>query len=270
MRIQEAQFIDFERNEIGIKEVIGCNIAQVRKRQKMTQRQAADLMGTSLAQWKKYELGQDVMRTDTASIWCCNTGTPMQRLLLDTAYSTHPHDEPLTRCLDRLSFCLSRMKGQHFEHVLYTLSHVFCLKFTAPRFADTAPGCIQFVGDSKALSREYFRAIGTGMQKYRKRTGLSQQEVAEGFNISLSAYQKYEQSCTPTRFSLILAARFPHVTKENPMDLVKATKIGAPRFAQDQRLSRFRDLLHQIGQEHMDFVEQLVFKMVHTLPSLEA
>lgn len=250
--------IDFEKLEVGIGDQIGHNLYCVRTRQGIPQKKAANNLGISLSQWKKFEQGKEIMRLDTAVRWCTESGVPLSRLFSGTVYAENRIAATKEAALDRLSATISHLDNTLYLYVVNTLCTVFCIA-TKPITHTRAFPC-HFSFDKKLLIDEYFSHISVGVREYRDKHKLSQSDVAEGVNISVSAYQNYECKSKFTRFSTILAARYAVYTKQNPLALVSQTRIGNVRKHHDERLRHFTSIVEEIDEVDYEFIEHLMKK----------
>lgn len=260
--LEPPRYFDFHRLEEGIREQLGFNLHEVRTAQGLTQSQAARAMGMSLSQWKKYELGREVMKIDTAVSWCLLSGTALKRLFAGTAYDTGAMRSDEQIIFDRLSLPISAMTLEQYRHLVTAIEAIFSLP-PSVLFVPTQDEQRYSVSfDNSGMRKEYFALIASWLHTYRQSVHLSQGQFCEVLGISQSAYQKYESGHTPTRFSIVFGARFALAARCNPQCVVRTSRIGRAREFQDERMEHFLQLMKRIGMAKLDFVESIVFNMI--------
>lgn len=83
------------------------------------------------------------------------------------------------------------------------------------------PGSADSLRDGELLS--------AAVKLVRKSRGLSSRQVADGMNVSLRTYQRFEAGAN--RLNLDHIHRFARATSSDPYAILIAVMIGSPRFA---------------------------------------
>lgn len=226
---------------------MACSLLQIRKARGLTQSAMAQQLGLSLGQWKKYESGSEVLRSDTAVRWCLLTGVSFFRLFCDSGYRPHLPRALCQKSLDRVSQRICMLSSERVEMLAHTIAATFGVSLRNS-------WQVQPDIDEEALQRarqdlddHFYLYLGRGLKRYRSQHGYTQEAFANLLNVSMSSYQQYEKESRSPRFGVNILANFAMVSGMNPMGLLEGSQIGEVMAAYDARISLFRRLFDQLG-----------------------
>lgn len=199
---------------------IGANLMNLRYRLKLKQGKAADLMGLSRTQWRKYEAGIETLRADTAMSWCLLTGVSFYRLFCGTI---------LEKNLPYIRFL------QNFDELSPLINLVDGVADRASQVLPLDPQVTAWMRDE--LREEGALILGTSLRAVRQQAGFTQEQFAAALGVSLSAYQNYEKHRQPSRFSLVFAARLLHLTDISPTEMFRTSRFHDIYCAREKQFS---------------------------------
>ncbi len=203
---------------------IGINLMNLRYRLGLKQGKAADLMGLSRTQWRKYEAGIETLRTDTAMSWCLLTGVSFYRLFCGTVVEKNHSHIRLLPNFDELSPLISPEAGSVDSQPQTGIDQ---------QILPCDPDKTGQMRDE--LRREGARILGTSLRAVRHQSNFTQEHFADALGVSLSAYQNYEKHQKPSRFSLVFAGRLLHLTSLSPCDLFRSSKFHEVYSAREKQ-----------------------------------
>ncbi len=249
---------DFQKLEDGLKQDIAGNLIVVRMKRRITQTRMASLMGVSRAQWRKYESGAEMLRIDAAIYWCLLTGVSISRLFYGTAYEACLHPALRQPSLDGISHLVCQLDDSTFIELTTSLCRSFGLSMAPLRLLRPAQN-ISMDAVKEELATSLLPRIGQGLKHFRLRLDITQEQMAEMLNISLSSYQQYEKAQAVTRFSVACAARFLHATRLDPLILIEGSLTAQRLRSFNARIGLYNLLIKQLPTERRpDFCSQVL------------
>ncbi len=217
---------------------IGANLMNLRYRLGLKQGKAAELMGLSRTQWRKYEAGIETLRTDTAMSWCLLTGVSFYRLFCGTV---------LERNFPHIRFL------PNFDELSPWVNPVTDITGSWPQ---SGIGSLQVSPDEPDKTRQMrdelrhdgARILGASLRAVRLQSHFTQEHFADVLGVSLSAYQNYEKHLKPSRFSLVLAGRLLHLTSLPPCDLFRSSQYHDAYCAREKQFFEWSRCPHLPGR----------------------
>jgi transcriptional regulator with XRE-family HTH domain len=225
---------------------MACSLLQVRKARGLTQSAMAQNLGLSLGQWKKYESGAEVLRSDTAVRWCLQTGVSFYRLFCDSGYRPHMPRSLCQKSLDRISQRICTLPSDQVESLIHTIAATFGVGLRQSCKVNPHAIGAQYEIARADLDENFYLYLGRGFKHYRAQHGYTQEAFANLLSVSMSSYQQYEKESSTPRFGVNILANFAMLSGLSPMSLLGTSPIGEMMAAYDERIALFRRLFEQL------------------------
>ncbi|MFT7559917.1 MAG: transcriptional regulator with XRE-family HTH domain [Flavobacteriales bacterium] len=234
---------------------VACALLQVRKARSLTQAKMANAMGLSLGQWKKYESGAEVLRTDTAIRWCLYTGVSFYRLFCDSVYRASFPSRLCQKSLDGISDRVCALSDSQFKAFVSALEG---------RFGVISEGCTDVNGEESPSSgvepsiEGFYKAFSRGLRRYRSGVSGTQEILSNRFGVSMSSYQQYERETDTPRFGVNLLLRVVLTTGKSPDEFIDGGDLGGRLRENDRRISMVKHIVERVEPSLRDDLSQIV------------
>ncbi|RXJ71834.1 hypothetical protein CS022_14845 [Veronia nyctiphanis] len=238
---------------------IGRNLLKYRKIADINQQVMAEAFGVSIAQYRKYEKGEDCPKMHSVARWSIITGSPNTLLLSDTDYAQYVSIPEKVWELVPFLCALSHSSDLVFNS-LFSLSR---------EIVDVASEQEVFFGDVPDLSNilidiesNYYVKVAKNMKLIRDCLELSQDSLSELLGISLSAYQQYEKQINSPRISFSFFARSHSILQLNSRWATTGkTEFSKFNLRRNHRISLMLPIINS-SSRHQKVSIQEIFKSV--------
>lgn len=252
---EEIQFkpklIAFDGIEEGGREALARNLCLYRKSVNLPQAKMARIFGISLSQYKKYEMGLEILRVDLAQKWSLRFSTPFFHLLRGCGYGEGLTTSDFDDRFNFLWFLANSLTDEYFSRLIDLLCLFTGKSSTAKSLAHFGITRLDLKKVLQEIDSEMYIAIAYGLQAIRKRFQFSQEHIAELLGVSVSTYQQYEKPTMKPRFSIFIAARYGMATGINPLVIVAGTLYAKVRYMQNERMALIRDIVANVDQDRL-------------------
>lgn len=259
--------LDFEKIEKGVPDILAKNLASTRKSAGYSQSKMAEILGVSLTQYKKYEMGTEILKIHMAQKWALRFGKPFFYLLQNSNYDLAPRE-----AINEISFKWNLANSLSDYYFMKLLDIVWLFSDTQPAEKPLIKRKItrEMVKEAiDELDNSIYISIAKGVRAFRERFDISQDQMAELVGVSRSTYQQYEKETMSPRINLLIAGRFLLATGISPLVLLKGTKYSEVRYAQEERMALLWRAIETLTPEKTKELEPLIsgfFDMAREIP----
>ena len=254
----KPRLIDFTEIEKGALIALANNLLQYRKSVNLSQAKMAKILNISFSQYKKYELGIEVLRVDLAQKWSLRFSMPFFHLLQGSGYAEYLTDGNSDSRLNFIWFVANSLTDKYFSKLIDVLTP-FIQKPNSEKSLDpfrVTRDDLKKVNEE--IENRMYIAIAYGMQAIRKFFDFKQEHIAELMGVSLSTYQQYEKPVMNPRFNIFIAARYGMATGITPLASVAGTHYAKVRNMQNARMALIRELVANIDPNLLTRLKPLV------------
>jgi len=263
----KENYIDFASYDENAKIYIASNLTIFRKNFGLSQAGMCELLNISTSQYKKYESGSEVIRTDIVQKLSLKCGIPMFDLMAHSKYAPLLNVDDEYSGLHKVCFYANSLTDTYFEKLCNLL-----LSFSdlGPSFKIELSGIKtdDFDLALKENNEDIYIAIAEGIRAARHFYDYSQEQIADLIGVSISTYQEYEKASQRPRFNMLTAARYVVGTGISPFTVLIGTHYAKVRFMQNSRIQTIKEILSSLDNEVNDKLYPMVDGFIKTVKSL--
>jgi len=252
----QLQLHDFKTMEQGLKQQMGVNLESIRRNAGLTIVQMARKLAISPSQYKKYARGIESIRADQGQLLAINVGAFPHQLNYGTVYSLDMQHRMMDNRRYRHWLGLLRSPTYDFLNLVSKIESNPYLKTPKWQLYKLVEHELATEEIPKEVSQNFYRATAIAMKEFRGVCGISQNDMAELLQVSLSSYQRYESLKRQPRYSVIIAIRFFWATRIDPLELLRLSKVFQVRSIQNQRLGYLKELFVLNNNQQLDLTQQ--------------
>lgn len=243
---QKVRRLDYESVERDLPQQLGQMMRRSRSDLGWSQREIAEALSVSRAQYLRYEAGHAVPRLHTALQWSMLFGVPPSVLLSLTCYG-QPSDAVPAHFF-RLSGVLLDAPADLF------VSMVSQTRRLLGRSAESAAqaGLHISVNDLRLARREVsehdiYLTIGANLRLVRQWLNYSQEDMASGIGVSTSHFLAIERG--DVAYSFLLMPRFAYAMQFPPLAMAINSHYFLARQALSRRFEILMNLLSSLSED---------------------
>ncbi|WP_075202554.1 helix-turn-helix transcriptional regulator [Vibrio mexicanus] len=194
--------LNFDISKVGHQ--LGANLVRYRKATGMKQQWMASAFGVSLAQYRKYEKGSEIVKMHAVARWSIITGAPSVLLLLDTQFAPYLMD--YNACWDSAPYycTVSHASDTAFRSLLLLSYEMVGLDPDDIIEDEPSPNIRQALVD---IDSHYYVRVAQNMKLIRQHLQLSQEKASELLDISDATYRQYEKKSNSPRIPFTFFAK---------------------------------------------------------------
>ena len=270
--VTDIKTINFSEFDHKIEYQISKNLIQLRKSLGYSQQRFSALLNISLSQYKKYELGVEIIRFDVSQLLTLKLGFPNLYLLAGTPYETVLNIPASVMGYGKIWYFANSLKDDKFNQYCKLLSSIFELENNNLALMDSGISEQVFASAMEENSCSTYIAIADGIRAIRNHLGLSQSRVSEIMGVSQNTYQSYEKNTQTPRFNLLTAVHYLAGMGINSLIIVQGTHYLKIRKMQNVRLNLLEKILSGVSlskiQDYMPVFDGF-FKVINQHPSAQ-
>lgn len=257
---ERVRRLDYEAIERDLPAQLGQMLRRSRSDLGWSQRQIAEALSVSRAQYLRYEAGKAVPRLHTALQWSLLFGVPPSVLLGLTCYG-HPRDTVPSHFF-RLSTLLLNAPADLFAGMV---RHTERLLGRPP--SDTDMSALTIADDNLRQARQevsghsIYLIVGANLRLVRQWLNYSQEDMANGVGVSTSHFLAIERG--EVAYSFLLMPRFAYAMQFAPL----AMAINSHYFLARQALNCRFDVLMKLLSPMDEDTQQAV--IAHLTSSMQ-